>query len=204
MLDYLQTFALDFVVSADPHSDPYAQWMNECYFNYTLLQQQDAGFSFPGYSFNTGQLIAKTGLLTRTDFEDVITLKEYPEIKRTNIFACVDQGILNYVLPKQEGAERISIGKADFLVGIRYPVVAQITLGDLQRTVARYQSVLHWAGRNTKSLRLMQRNDILRFYRNMGRTKAAILLLELQDFKRYCQFQQQRVMKKFNRLFLGK
>ena len=87
VLDYLQSYTQDFVVSADPHTEPYAQWMNECYFNYTLLQQQDAGFSFPGYSFNTGQFIATTGLLTRAHFEDVITWKEYPEIKRPDIFA---------------------------------------------------------------------------------------------------------------------
>ncbi|TWI81405.1 nucleotide-diphospho-sugar transferase [Lacibacter cauensis] len=204
VLDYLQKFTQDFVVSADPHSEPYAQWMNECYFNYKLLQQQDAGFSFPGYSFNTGQFIATTGLLTRAHFEDVINWKEYPEIKRPDIFACVDQGILNYVLPKQEAAGRISIGKADFLIGIRYPVVDQITLADLQRAGASYPSVLHWAGSETKSLRLMLRNDILRFYRNMGRSKSGILLLELQDMKRYVQFQQQRIMKKLKRLFLGK
>lgn len=203
VLDYLQRYTQDFVVSADSHTEPYAQWMNECYFNYTLLQQQDAGFSFPGYSFNTGQFIATTGLLTRAHFEDVITFKEYPEIKRPDIFACVDQGILNYVLPKQEAAGHISIGKADFLIGIRYPAVAKITLADLQRGGAGYPSVLHWAGSNTKSLRLMLRNDILRFYRNMGRSKSAILLLELQDVKRYVQFQQQRVFNKIKRLIHG-
>jgi hypothetical protein len=204
VLDYLKAYTQDFVVSADHHSEPYAQWMSECYFNYHLLQQQDANFSFPGYSFNTGQFIATTGLLNRAHFEDVISWKEYPEIKRPDIFACVDQGILNYVLPKQESAGNISIGKADFLLGIRYPVVAQIAVDDLQRTATRYPSVLHWAGSNTKSLRLMHRNDILRYYRNMKRSKIAILLMELNDLKLYFDFQQERVIQKLKRLFVGR
>jgi hypothetical protein len=119
VIDYLKTYPQDFVVSADYHTEPYAQWMNESYYNYALLQQQDLDFSFPGYSFNTGQFIATTGLLSRSDFDALITWKEYPEIKEPKIFFCVDQGILNYVLPKQEVANRISIGKANFLIGIQ-------------------------------------------------------------------------------------
>jgi len=204
VLDYLQCFTQDFVVSADLHREPHAQWMNEYYFNYRLLQQQDSDFTFSGYSFNTGQFIATTGLLSRAHFEDVITWKEYPEIKRPDIFACVDQGILNYMLPKQEAIGNISIGKADFLIGIRYPVIAKITLPDLQHEGNKYPSILHWAGSNTKSLRLMLRKDILRFYRNMGRSKSAILFLELQDVRRYVQFHLERVNKKLIQLLSGR
>lgn len=204
VLDHLKDYKQDFVISADYHTEPYASWMNECYFNYELLQQWDKDFSFPGYSFNTGQFIATTGILTRDDFEEVINWKDYPEIKKSDIFSCVDQGVLNYVLPKQESFKRISIGKADFLIGIRYPIVNEIKLDDLKRTNAKYHSVLHWAGSNTKALQFMQRNEILRFYRNIGRSKFDILLLEAADINRYFQFQQKRVIKKLKQIFFGK
>jgi hypothetical protein len=50
----------------------------------------------------------------------------------------------------------------------------------------------------------MPRNEILRFYRNMERSKLEILMLEAVEIERYYQFQQKRVLKKVKRLFLGK
>ena len=50
----------------------------------------------------------------------------------------------------------------------------------------------------------MQRNEILRFYRNMGRSIFDILLLESADINRYFQFQQKRVIKKTKQIFFEK
>ena len=48
------------------------------------------------------------------------------------------------------------------------------------------------------------RNEILRFYRNMGRSIFDILLLESADINRYFQFQQKRVIKKTKQIFFEK
>jgi hypothetical protein len=196
VLDYLAEFEETFVVSADHHTEPYAGWMRQYYYDYKALQELDPGFLFPGYSFNTGQFIATTGVLKRSDFEQLINWKEFPVIFHKPIFSCVDQGILNYLLPLKEQEQQVAIGKANFMMGIRYAAVAEVTVADQQQKRGR-NFILHWAGGgNTKSLRLMQRSDLLRFFRNLNRSFLEIVQLELEDWLRYFGFQKKRVLRK--------
>ena len=198
VLDYLNTFEDDFIVSADEHAEPYAAWMGKYYYDYTVLQTIDAGFQFPGYSFNTGQFVATTGIVNREDFAKLIEWKNFPTLLQKQVFACADQGILNYVLPLKEQEGLLTIGKANFMMGIRYDAVEKVTVDDQQQKRGRH-FVLHWAGGgNTKSLRFMQRNDLLRFYRNLDHSFFDILQLELDDWLRYLGFQKKRVTRKFN------
>lgn len=161
VLDYLDNFKEDFVVSADWHNEPHAQWMKECYFDYAALQSMDRFFEFPGYSFNTGQLVVTTGILQRSDFGNLIQWQEHPVINHQHIFSCVDQGLLNYVLPAAEKKQLITIGKADFLMGINYKEVSEISIDNLRTKKMQTPKVLHWAGSNTSAIHFMQRRDIL-------------------------------------------
>lgn len=200
VIDYLNQFQEDFVVSADWHSEPHAQWMKECYFDMNSLSQIDSQFEFPGYSFNTGQFVATTGLLKRSDFESVIEWHEFPEIKQPKVFACVDQGILNYILPKAEKENQLTIGKADFLMGIRYPDAADVKVGELASKSNPRNKILHWAGCNTSSMAFMQRPDLLKFYRSLNQSIPQQMLSAFDDKARFMRFQKQRITNKLKRM----
>ncbi|MEJ8842213.1 hypothetical protein WG954_07450 [Lacibacter sp. H375] len=203
VLEYLGEFEGDFVVSASKHDEPYALWMKQYYFDYEALQKMDPSFVFPGYSFNTGQFIATTGILQRSDFEQLVTWKEFPQIKHKHIFSCVDQGLLNYLLPLKEQQRQLKIGKADFMMGIRYKEAEEITVAGLRQKKG-IPYILHWAGGgNTKTLQLMKRNDLLRFYRNQQESVLGIFILELEDWCRYAGFQWQRVIRKYKQKMHG-
>ena len=200
VIDYLNSFDADFIISADHHAEPYAKWMNECYFDYAALQKFDESFQFPGYSFNTGQFVATTGKLKREDFNRVINWKEFPEILQPSIFSCVDQGILNYVLPLEESKAKITLVKADILMGIRYAAAEKLKVEDLRQKINSSHYILHWAGSNTNSLRFMQRNDLLKFFRNRNKGFLQILNLEKDELVRYCKYQNLRVLNKLKRM----
>jgi hypothetical protein len=203
VLDYLNSFEDEFIVCADNHTEPDAPWMATYYYDYKALQAMDDRFLFPGYSFNTGQFVATTGIVKREDFNHLIDWKEFPAIIHRQIFACADQGILNYVLPLKEQQGEVSIGRADFMLGIRYAAVKEVTVDDQQQKKGRYM-ILHWAGGGTtKTLRFMQRNDLLKFYRNLDHSFFDILQFELEDWVRYLGFQKKRVLRKFNYYWHG-
>lgn len=201
IIGYLNSFKEDFVISADFHSTPYTKWMAECYFNFKYLNEQvDTNFKFPGYSFNTGQFVATIGLINRDNFNHLIQWREYPTIRYPNIFACADQGILNYILPKLEAEGIISIGKADFLLGIEYPQVNSISIDDLKNKKISRPYVLHWAGSLTKSASYMQRSDILKFY--YGRIKnSSPLKFLIEDKLRTFSYLKERIVNKLKSFF---
>jgi hypothetical protein len=66
VLARFERFSEDFVVTYEDHSIDH---IRECYFDPEQVQTTiDPDFVFPGYTFNTGHFVARTGLLRRRDF----------------------------------------------------------------------------------------------------------------------------------------
>jgi len=116
------------------------------------------------------------------------------------VFACVDQDILNYILPRAEKENQLTIGKADYVMGIRYPDAAYVKVEGLASKSNPRNKILHWAGCNTSSMAFMQRPDLLKFYRSLNQSIPQQMLSAFDDKARFMRFQKQRITNKLKRM----
>lgn len=155
----------DVVVSADAE-DVYAPWFKNVYYDIKAIKQHDPSFEYPGYVFNCGQLFCKGNFLTRHLLEPYFDFNGAPSWKDLKTFPMVDQSVLNYLLPTLHRQDKLSIGRAHYMVWSEMERVKQIKLGDVKEGVA-HAYVIHYAGAvRTPLLQYMTRTDILSFFEN--------------------------------------
>lgn len=173
LLSKLEKQNEDFIVSADyiDQNAIHSDWMKRTYYDLSQIQLSvNKNFVYPGYVFNTGQLVATTNLLQRTDFNNLIKFTDPPVIINKKTFACADQGILNYLLPALKS--KISIGLSDFKIWSNSPKAKEI---ELEKILANeYQYLIHWAGGNPRYIKKMQRADILLFFQKLYYSKIPL------------------------------
>jgi len=165
VLGVLEPHNEDFVVSPEETGEPGSAFIKRNYYDYEALRALDPNFEYPGFTFNAGQFVATSGLIKREDFASLVDWNcSPPRLVRPDIFACADQGVLNYMLAKKAQESRITLGKAKFMVwsgqkeaqGLE---LKRITHGD------GYPFLPHWAGLNHPySFRKMVLGELLLRY----------------------------------------
>lgn len=165
LLKALNASEADFVVSPEYPDDPNTAWFKETYYSYSKLKEYDSNFIYPGFTFNTGQLVVNPGKINRQHFNNLISYSNtnYPALLRSDIFACADQGRLNYVLSKECINGNITIDKIDFMIYCASNRVNEISLASI-KSKEGYPYLIHFAGRNKQALRKFDRSDIVRFF----------------------------------------
>jgi hypothetical protein len=162
VLDVLGQPTEDFIVTHE--NPPDRQFVEELYFDLDKLQAIDSAFRYPNYTFNTGQIVATTGLLSRLDFEELVKWQDPPSLKRPDVFRCGEQGVLNYILMKKHATGQISLRRIPFMEVANNPICQQIKISELTST-SPYRFVIHWCGLSrtpsSPTLRTMYRSDIL-------------------------------------------
>ena len=121
VIDYLEEFSEDFVISEAAVADVTSDIFKRNYYNLDLINEQfDPNFTYPNYVFNTGQLVCNTHIFKRADLSDFIHYDQNvaPTLKHRKVFACADQGILNYLLPKKERLKEITVGRLILWYGV--------------------------------------------------------------------------------------
>ncbi|MEO5715657.1 MAG: hypothetical protein ABIT37_19415 [Luteolibacter sp.] len=165
VLDRVEQFDEDFVLSCEFPEDPHAVWFKETYYDLKKLQETlDPDFQYPGYVFNTGQLVCHTGLFKPEDFRDFVDYGgEVPVIKHNSVLACADQGILNYLLPTMEREGKVTI-KADlYQIWSKSDLAKTFDLAEIKKG-GGYPYMIHWAGDHSRCIRFLQRPDLLWFF----------------------------------------
>jgi len=158
VIERLEQFAEDVVV----HEEPYeTEAVEQLFFSVEKLRQIDPDFAFPGYAFNTGQLVVKTGCLARADFQDLADW-ETRKVTRPDIFKMGEQGVANYVILKKLQRGELSLRREPFMLWPGDEAnTRSIRLGDLTPD-SPHPVLIHWAGlRWGKSPEQMPRADIL-------------------------------------------
>ncbi|MCC5838553.1 MAG: hypothetical protein JJT96_00400 [Opitutales bacterium] len=192
----------DFVVSADYVDDPNCDWFRETYYDIAkLVNQFDSDFVYPGYVFNTGQMVATSGILKESDFRPLIDFSaDNPSLREPGIFSLYDQGVLNYTLVKraQEGQLSLSPHVNFHLWPLTKDPVNHAFARENQPSIeaVRYRAnkhpfIIHWAGlfrhdSYQHSLRLLPWGYLLEFYENLYYSKAEKNLgrrLKIERFK---------------------
>jgi hypothetical protein len=158
VIDRLEPFDDDLVVDREDFT-PEAIAVQ--FFPVEKLYELDPEFAFPGYGFNTGQLVATTGRLSRSDFDGLLDW-ESRSVKHRDIFQKGEQGLFNYVVLRKAQRNQLSIHREPFMVWPGEAArAAHIRVEDLIAN-SPYPQVIHWAGLGWgKSVEQMPRADIL-------------------------------------------
>jgi hypothetical protein len=124
----------------------------------------DPEFEFPGYGFNTGQIVASTGCITRKDFEGLMDWQTRI-VNDPDIFKLGEQGLCNYVVLRKAQQGKLTIRRESFMVWPGELARARhIQLKDLT-SESPHQQLIHWAGLAWgKTLKEMPRSEILLFF----------------------------------------
>jgi lipopolysaccharide biosynthesis glycosyltransferase len=146
VLDTLENYDEDFIV-ADGTSPPEEQPLH--YYNIGKLNELDADFQNSNFTFNSGQIVATTGILKRADFEPVIDFSEPPSLRYPAIFAPSEQGVLNYVLLKKFQQGKISLRRVPFMWWAGWLDEKAVNVRSLKKD-SPHPFLVHWAGPEKK------------------------------------------------------
>ena len=142
ILDRLEQYSEDFVVAHESLSE------NEIlsyYFDPAVIEQRYEGFRYPGYVFNTGQIVATTGILRREDFLPFVDFVEPRVARQPDLFFCGDQGLLNFVLFSYQQRGELTIARTRFMEWAGRLRSEDIDIARLE-SGPYYDFLVHWAG----------------------------------------------------------
>ena len=142
VLDLLNQHQDDFIVDHESCTDAFVA---SHYFSLEELARIDPDFAFPGFTFNTGQIVGTSGIFKRSDFDGLVhwELGKPPQLNYPSAFKLGEQGLINYFLTKQASLGKISLKRLDFMqVG---DTQKPISLEDWERGEG-YPFLIHWCG----------------------------------------------------------
>ncbi len=170
VLDRLEQHDEDFIVVAEDHP---IDDIRHHYFDERVVQRRYPSFKFPGYVFNTGQIVTTTGIFRREQFAPLVSFTEPRELLQPEVFFCGDQGLLNYTILSALQEGRVTLRRKDFMRWAGGLNPEEINLARL-RIRSPYKLVVHWAGAKAESLAAAPMSHLLeyfeaQYYRRIGR-----------------------------------
>jgi hypothetical protein len=159
VLELLEPHDEDFIVTHEVPPDE--KFIEDLYFQPAKVERLDPEFKFPGYTFNSGQIVATTGVLSRADFEPFVNWTHPPTLKQPEVFKLGEQGLINYMVTKRHAQGRLSLRR------IRFMEVASGVVRPSIEDLARRQPhpfVIHWCGLRGPRFDQRTRADILAFF----------------------------------------
>jgi hypothetical protein len=167
LLDYLMVNldGADVFISVEKEVNPYADWVENVYFNVKKIQENNSNYSYPGYFFNAGQLLVKGGFIARQDVQDNFDFNNYPFWKNLSLLPLVDQSLFNYLFPIMEKQGRLRINSSyKYMLWSRSDEVEQININKIDSVMP---CLIHWAGDlRSPFLSRMNGSEILIFFEN--------------------------------------
>ncbi|MBC2594772.1 hypothetical protein H5P28_10915 [Ruficoccus amylovorans] len=115
LLQRLEQYDEDFIVASEPDWPDYEDYVRRAYFVADKLEAFSPGFE-RRLTFNGGQVVANTGLLTREDFEHYVEFSEPVTVKRPDVFPCGEQGITNHLVNLKLARGEITARALDFML----------------------------------------------------------------------------------------
>jgi len=162
LIDRLQQFDEDLVVES--FDEP---TFEDEFYSLNGIHKLDPQFAFPGYGFNTGQVLATTTKITKQDFAGLVDWHKR-RVLHPEVFKMGEQGLLNYVAHRKAQRNDLSIRREPFMVRPgKGDCGAHIQPKDLNPE-GKIQQLMHWAGlRWGRTLEEMPRSEILLYFENI-------------------------------------
>ncbi len=112
VLERLDQSDADFVVCEEWRP---VEELRKYYFDPHVVAQLQPDFAFPGYVFNTGQMVATSGLLRREDFLPFVSFTEPRKLLQPETFCCGEQGLLDFILLYKAQRREITLERQQFM-----------------------------------------------------------------------------------------
>ena len=156
----------DVIVSADSFASPEAEHIAAVYYNWNEIKKLDPAFRFPGYVFNTGQFVARGGLIDRHEVERFYDPPHSGNLRWPEIFTCYgDQSVLNYLLPKLEQEGKLTIGRVPFKIFAHPTCIGPDVIPlESQKSRRGLAKLIHYAGDKLPLNCQRLRPDLLNFF----------------------------------------
>ncbi|MBW7942335.1 MAG: hypothetical protein H3C64_08045, partial [Candidatus Kuenenia stuttgartiensis] len=135
----------EFIVTGFASNDENNHIINAHYLKIQEVKAINTGYQYPGFGFNTGQMVVTSGILNQKDFEEVCTFDEDITCKYPNVFHYADQGVLNYILAFNRDRYDYSIKYENYWLWPAGDEALQLDIREI-RSKNGYPLILHWAG----------------------------------------------------------
>lgn len=162
-IDLLQKIDADFVVR--PHYTKTDEQKAGYYDSKAINQLIDPEFKHPGFAFNTGQIVATSGIFKRNDFQNLLSWNPYPSLAQKDIFKYGEQGLMNYFLFMMHQNKKISLKTAYFMELGNNPQVNAYKIEELKNSTC-IPLIIHWAGIRKNHLKDNANWRLLQFFEN--------------------------------------
>ena len=157
----------DVIVSPDYHRGNEGEWLKKQYYDLDIVQKMHPDYKLPGYYFNCGQLVARSGLFTQEEVIGVFDKDNFPFWTNLKAFPLVDQGVLNYLLPYKEQKKELKIARCEYYIWIDTDIARQMDFNEVVKG-EKYPFMIHWAGNERiPYIYGMLRGDILVHFQKM-------------------------------------
>ena len=117
VIDRLECFDEDLIVDKEDFD---ATAVEVQFFSPDKLRNSTPEFVFPGYGFNTGQIVATTGRLNKQDFESLLDWQTRT-VMHPEVFKKGEQGLFNYVALRKVQRGKLTIRREPFMGGLAKP-----------------------------------------------------------------------------------
>lgn len=163
VLDGLRAIDADFVVDRETQPD---DKQRSLYYDPKQVEKLYPPFKYPGYSFNTGQWIGRSGVIRPSDFDDLVSLNPAPRLRHPEVFKQADQGIFNFLIQRKEQEGKVFVVRMPLMIWPDNGAGDFIQLSAIKDKRPDHPYVIHWAGMKFRKLRDYNQGDILSFYNN--------------------------------------
>lgn len=167
VLDKISPFVenYDFIVSPEYKDQPGSNNFSHTYYDFDWFNKRYPTLKFPGYTFNTGNIVITTGVLNKSDVVKYFDQSRFPYWTSLGIqvLPTLDQSLLNVLLPIKKSLGLIKIKRVIFMWWYREEEVKKLTLDEVK--IGKYPVIIHWAG-DVKHPYLLskKRADILLYF----------------------------------------
>ena len=169
VIDAVADIHADFIV--DDERQPFGKLVH-LYYHPEKIREVYPGFTYPGYTFNTGQWFATSGILHREDFQELVSWSPQPTLRYPEIFRQADQGVFNFILHRQEAAGRVTVQRIPLMIWPDGGAADHISLSSIREKKNALPRIIHWAGMKRSKMEEFPRTDILDFYEDFFYARA--------------------------------
>jgi hypothetical protein len=167
----------DFIVSPEYKTKPKDKEFTKNFYDFSWFKKIYKDLNFPGYTFNSGNILITPGIISKKDVERFIDFKNFPFWKDSELhFHTRDQSLLNVLFSVKSYTRKIRILKIKFMLWSKDPFVNKLKLEEVK--IGKYSKLIHWAGeKRNPDFENVSRKDILNFFQNFFFSKIPFGLI---------------------------
>lgn len=184
LMDRLNAIDADFIVHPEVYDEPFTDLVKEIFIDPEQVKTIYPEYKYPGYFFNTGQMVLTPALFDCKLLERCFNRNKYPYFTDRKIFTMVDQSVYNAILPIMFANKKIKYSLTDFMLWS-----GDFFNKDENNKIETYldgnlKFLVHYAGDIREiDLSKMNGSNLLYFFREQYEKKLSPLQIRLSNWQ---------------------